>query len=147
MDHEEAYTRLLNHASLLAGRTPLPDEESLHFILFKADQERIPPARMEVLYEDILSSLEIVNHALNGAEPSEAVTGKETHVGRGLAYAMWMIIDDGWRFYHRWGAERVFERQTLEQLSRVISGVSCAWGAVLAGDINSVREHVELEGF
>jgi hypothetical protein len=62
----------------------------------------------------------------------------DTHRGKWIAISLdgQVRSEDG----------KLFERHGLEQLASITWGISCAWGDVLAGDIDSVSKHVKLEG-
>jgi hypothetical protein len=142
MTYEQAKARLLNHANLAGAG--IADEESFLFALWKAEKEKILP-NFDALYEDVLTSLEVVNRHLNSGTPSEVVRGKASQLERSLVNSMWYVTHDGWRFQRRWDLERIFERDVTEHLALLLYRISCAWGAVLDGDVDSLREHIQNE--
>lgn len=145
MDYEYAKARLLNHASLLPPSMQMPDAESFCFNLWKADRERVPPAALDRLYEDILACLEAINHALNGPVPSETTANGAAQTEVQLVYAVATILDEAWEYYCRWQSGRIFGQPILEHLACINRCISCAWVGVLAGDIDSLGEHVAGE--
>ena len=145
MTYEEAYAKLLNHANLVsldAGN--IAEEDSFLFALWKSGKDRtLPP--IDKLYGDILACLEVVNRHLNGDTPSESLTEKASRLDRFLANAMWSITHNGWQYHRRWEFEHVFEQTIVNHLALTLWRISCAWGAVLDGDIDSLPDHVRNE--
>jgi hypothetical protein len=79
---------------------------------------------------EFLLVLERANHELNGPHPSERVgDGSVDHVPRSVAYAVSEVT----------GRLRDAEEHDLARR------IDTAWNAVLAGDIDDIAEHVELE--
>ena len=145
MTYEEAYAKLLNHANLVSLDVGnIAEEDSFLFALWKSGKDRTPPA-IDNLYADILACLEVVNRHLNGATPSENFGEKANHIDRFLASAMWGITHNGWQYHRRWEAEQVFEPDVVNHLALILWRISCAWGAVLDGDIDSLPDHVRQE--
>jgi hypothetical protein len=74
--------------------------------------------------------LERANHELNGPRPSDRVgDGSVDHVPRSVAYAVSEVT----------GMLRDAEEHDLA------GRIDAAWNVVLAGDIDDLAEHVELE--
>jgi hypothetical protein len=141
MDFSEACLRLANHGNLPSAG---PEAESLGYALWLLRRgDESAAARFPVLYEDVVDCLEVVNIELNGEVPSETPnTRKQMAIDRWLAYSIVGIlglhlealpetthVSDG-------GRERVL---------RLLREITIAWDAVLAGDIDSLREHIALE--
>jgi hypothetical protein len=76
-----------------------------------------------------LSVLGRVNHELNGAHPSEGVSAKPEDVPRDVAYSVSEVA-------------AMLRRADEHELA---GRVDTAWNAVLAGDIDDLTEHIELE--
>jgi hypothetical protein len=76
---------------------------------------------------DFIDALEALNVQLNGAVPSETVDGKAHSVPRTVAYSVAEVI------------------RLLREARTDVWGVETAWAAVLAGDIDDLHEHLELE--
>ena len=143
MQFEEATARLQNHSN---APSHLPEESSFLSALWRIENTRTP-ADLTPLYEDILDCLEVVNKALNGAVPSEVEgSAKSAAINRWLANSVTYILHRGWTDYYLWRQESAFGPSFLDGLFQMLWGVSCAWGAVLDGDIDSLREHIQLEG-
>jgi hypothetical protein len=84
---------------------------------------------VEAAVADFMDALDALNHELNGAVPSAAVSAEADAVSREAAYAVAEVA----RMLRDAGAER-------EE-----SAVHTGWLAVLAGDIDDVRQHVAEE--
>jgi hypothetical protein len=78
---------------------------------------------------DFLALLDVLNHELNGAEPSAATSGKADSISTGVAYSVAEVA----RMLREAGADREAWQ------------VDTSWLAVLAGDIDDVRQHVAEE--
>ena len=87
------------------------------------------PQELEAAVSDLVDALDALNHELNGAEPSAAVSGKANTVSTDAAYAVAEVA----RMLRDAGAE--------EEAWAVDTG----WLAVLAGDIDDVRQHIAGE--
>jgi hypothetical protein len=77
---------------------------------------------------DFVDALEALNRELNGDVPSETIEGKADSVPRSVAYSV---------------AEAA---SMLRDAGQDDWSVNTAWEAVLAGDIDDLHEHLELEG-
>lgn len=145
MTYEEALGRLCNHASFPKRPANLKEDESLLYAIWKARNERTD-YEMTVLWEDVLSCLEAVNKKLNGEKPSAtALEDKAIHLDRVLVIAVSTIL-------HQCSQEVLFrhEHRTADwrstaNLAKQVWRLSCAWDAVLAGDIDSLADHIALE--
>jgi hypothetical protein len=84
---------------------------------------------LEAAVSDFVDALEALNHELNGPEPSTAVSEKAEAVAVETAYAVAEVA----RMLREAGAERE------------AWAVDTAWLAILAGDIDDVRQHVTEE--
>ncbi|HEV2860768.1 MAG TPA: hypothetical protein VGX48_07175 [Pyrinomonadaceae bacterium] len=145
MTYEQAYQRLLNHGNAVSsGGGDMPDEESFLFAVRKAEKDKSPPA-LKQLYDDILSCLEAVNRHLNGDRPSEGAAGENSQLDQSLVYSMWSILHGGWEYHRRWELHGPFERPVRDELALTLWRISCAWGAVFDGDIDSLAGHVRDE--
>ena len=144
MNYETAREKLLNHANLTHGLPHAPDAESLLFVLWNAHKSRVVPDNLASMSKDIIDCLEVVNKHWNGAVPSETIDStKETE--RHLVYALSQIIHECWQYFREWQELQQFEPLVLQQLSLTVWEISCAWIAVLAGDIDEIAEDVEHE--
>jgi hypothetical protein len=87
---------------------------------------------------DLLATLALLNHELNGATPPES-TDSATEIPRELVYAIAEItrlLRDAYRLGAGQEAAAFADAAWLNET---------AWAAVLAGDIDDLMEHVELE--
>ena len=142
MDYSQALTKLRNHANA-AGST-LPEGESFLFTLWQAGrQSRVPELRD--LFNDILACLETVNHALNTEHPSDTVAGKAEALPRSLVADVSEILSTGWRYFWQWSSSQQFSESFRTELAVMLVQIGIAWDAVLAGDIDDIREHVQTE--
>lgn len=100
-----------------------------------------------VALREVLACLAELNNVWNGAVPSETTRDEAIgHLDRQVVYSVNMIISDAIAYALHCTAtaptSRAAEVRTAEQLA---FAVSCAWDAVLAGDIDDLREHLLLE--
>lgn len=109
-----------------AGLNQLDDEAAL---TVSAATDSGSPAEVEAATADLVDALDSFNRELNGESPSKTSSGQSDVVARGVAYA----VAEAARMLRESGAEH----------SAWV--VDTAWLAVLAGDIDDVREHVALE--
>jgi hypothetical protein len=123
MDEYSTTERLRRHAGL--------DEPSAEFgpTVSRATWEPTDAQELSAAVSDFIDALDALNHELNGAEPSAAVSGKADTVSTDAAYAVAEVA----RMLRDVGAE--------EEAWAVDTG----WLAVLAGDIDDVRQHIAEE--
>jgi hypothetical protein len=84
---------------------------------------------VEAAVADFVDALDALSHELNGAAPSAAVSARADAVSREAAYAVAEVA----RMLREAGADRE------------ASAVDTGWLAVLARDIDDVRQHVAEE--
>lgn len=144
MNFETARNKLSNHANLTFDLVNPPDEESLLFVLFNANKLKIAPTELLSIRQEIIECLEIINIKWNGAIPSNTSDG-DKEIERYLVNALSQIIHSCWEYFREWQENRLFEQEVLHQLSFTTWSISCAWNAVLAGDIDSIAQEVEFE--
>jgi hypothetical protein len=141
MDYSHALQRLRNHA-IVAGST-FSETESFVFALWQAEREsRTPDIR--ILCDDILSCLEVVNRELNTQHPSENISGKAKDLPRFLVADLSAILSVGWR---NASSNLKLSKTFRDELASVLMKIGIAWDAVLAGDIDCIREEVDLNFF
>jgi hypothetical protein len=142
MNYSQAFERLRNHAN--APGSSLPESESFLFALWQAErQTRIPDLRN--LFDDIHSCFEAVNHAINTPHPSDIIEGKAEALPRSLVGDVSSIFSTGWSYYWRWASSERFTAPFRTELASALVQIGIAWDAVLAGDIDNIREHVQNE--
>jgi hypothetical protein len=145
MTYEQARAKLMNHGNLVATESGnAPDEESLHAALWVADKNGIVPP-LELLYQDILAALEVVNRSVNGDTPSKTLAHGKVELERSVINAIWYIVHSGWEYHRSWEFKGAFERSFRDHLAVILWRISCAFGAVLDGDVDSLAEHVQNE--
>jgi hypothetical protein len=142
MTYEEAIARVLNHAKLPPLRKSDVDEETgFLWLAWKADStNQIPDVREA--YRDLLACLDVINRHLNGAMPSRTNDARKSPPDRLFAYAVSSIVSATLQYYVRWSHKKNLDSATLEQFLVMAMGISCAWDAVLAGDIDSIEASV-----
>ncbi len=146
MNYEQALRRLSHHANLTDA-----EEEgwpSLVGILFEAKRAGVVPDLREPA-DDLISCLDVVNRHVNGETPSaSAGADRERRIDRRLTYAVAAVITSGVEHF-LWLVDNpaTDTSSALLAMGKELWRVSCAWEAVLAGDIDSLAEHVELEEF
>ena len=143
MNYEQALRRLSHHANL----TEAEGEEGSSFveILFEAKTAGVVPKLREPT-EDLIACLDVVNRHVNGETPSASVgAGKERRIDRRLAYAIAAVITSGVEHFLWLVDDSATDDSSALAMGKDLWRVSCAWEAVLAGDIDSLPEHVELE--
>ena len=145
MDYKTAFERLLNHANLPFGLARAPDDESYLYHLWHAGHEKIFSSSIAEAYDNIIICLEVINEELNGPMPSESTEQKVSEIDRTLAYAMQVIIIGGWRYYIEWNKNQIFGQSVLNEVAHFNWGIGWAWEGVLAGDVDSIQEHVTME--
>jgi hypothetical protein len=100
------------------------------------------PARAD----DLISCLEVVNRHVNGETPSASVgTDKERRIDRRLTYAVAAVITSGVEHFLRLVGDSATDDSAALGMGKELWRVSCAWEMVLAGDIDSLPEHIKLE--
>ncbi len=144
MDYETAHNRLLNHANLAYDVTDAPDEESLLFVLFNSNKSKVAPTELLSMQHDIIECLEVINKKWNGMVPSNT-SDSEKEIDRYLVFAVSQIIHSCWEYFRDWQESNLFNLEVLNQLSFTAWSISAAWMAVLAGDIDSIAQEVEVE--
>jgi hypothetical protein len=107
-----------------------PDQPSDETALtVSAASDRGSPAEVEAATADLVDALDSFNRELNGEFPSKMSSGESDVVPRDVTYA----VAEAARMLRDSGADRS------------AWAVEIAWLAVLAGDVDDVREHVALE--
>ena len=144
MDFETARAKLLNHANLTFDLVNAPDEESLLFVLFNSNKLKIAPTKLLSMRQEIIECLEVINKKWNGAVPSNTSDG-EKEIERYLVNALSQIIHSCWEYFREWQESKLFKAEILNQLSFTAWSISWAWNLVLAGDIDSITEYLEIE--
>jgi hypothetical protein len=142
MDYEQAVQRLYYHANLTE---PTGEGQSsfIEALLEARERDAVPNLREQTA--DIIACLEVVNRHVNGETPSASVSGKERDIDRRVAYAMSAVVTSGIEHLLALTTNPVADQSSVLALGVDVWRVSCAWEAVLAGDIDSLSEHVELE--
>lgn len=142
MEYSEAVLRLHNHANMPG--TSLAESESFLFALWQAErQPDIPELRR--LFEDLLDCLVVVNHAVNTEHPSGTIAGKLETLPRPLVADISAILSVGWSDYWRWSSNQQFTEAFRAEFAAKLVQIGIAWDAVLAGDIDDIRNHVQTE--
>ena len=144
MKYETARDKLFNHANFATGLSHAPDDESLLWTLWNAQQLKTEPDNLAALTEDIVRCLEIVNKSWNGAIPSETLD-VEKKLERYLVAALHQIIYSCLDYRLEWQEAKLFNAELLHQLSLTAWTISAAWNAVLAGDIDSIMANLDGE--
>ncbi len=142
MDYSHAVERLRNHAN--APGSSLPESESFLFALRQGGRQACTP-ELRDFFDDILACLEAVNHALNTQQPSGAVAGKAEALPRSLVAHVSAILSYGWLDFWRWSSSEQFSVAFRTELAAMLVQIGFAWDAVLAGDIDDIREHAQAE--
>jgi hypothetical protein len=137
MDYPQALQKLSQHTSAREG-------ESFTLALYHAERQPATP-ELGGFFDDILSSFEVINHALNTQHPSETITGKADSLPRSLVGNISEILSIGWSYYLRWTCSGRFTATFRAELASMLVQIGIAWDAVLAGDIDDIREHVQTE--
>jgi hypothetical protein len=142
VDYEQALQHLYYHANISEAE----GEGWLSFgrALFEAEaRSEVPDLREQTT--DLIACLEVVNRHLNGEIPSACVGTGGRYIGSRVAYAVSAIISDGIEHLLTLASSPASSRSSLLALGKDVWRVSCAWEAVLAGDIDSLSEHVAEE--
>jgi hypothetical protein len=144
VDHEQALRRLSHHANLTEAEGEGPS--SFVGILVEARTAGVVPDLREPT-DDLISCLDVVNRHINGETPSACVgADKERRIDRRLIYAVAAAITSGVEHFLWLVDSSSTDISAALAMGKEVWRVSCAsWEAVLAGDIDSLTEHVELE--
>lgn len=142
MDYAKALKKLGNHANMPGLN--LPENESFLFTVREAERQSQVPD-LQNLFEDMMDCLVAVNHVLNTENPSETIEGKFDALQRPLVSYVSSILLSAWGDYYRWSRNHTYPDSFREQFAAMLLQLGMAWDAVLAGDIDDIREHVELE--
>jgi hypothetical protein len=114
--------RLLQHAGLEPSSGALTVSE--------ATVEPVEARQLAEAVSDFLTLLDVLNHELNGAEPSAAISGKAETVSTGVAYAVAEVV--------RMLRDADADREAWQ--------VETGWLAALTGDVDDVLQHIADEG-
>ena len=143
MDYQDAFDRLWNHANMRSSR--FGPEDSFLDTAHHAGEAPDARARLQRLYDDILSCLASVNVALNGAVASEEIGGSSSPVDRRLCYAVSGILSGGWSRYYEWWRIRTADREFLDDFASMLVHIGIAWDLVLAGDSDDIVTDTEQQ--
>jgi len=55
------------------------------------------------------------------------------------------ILSAGWRYYCHWSASQKFTETFRTEFVAMLAQLGIAWDAVLAGDIDDIRDHIRTE--
>ena len=139
MDYSDALKKLRNHAN--SPGSGLPESESFLFALWQAERQSCIP-ELRNLFDDILDCLETVNHELNTKQPSENIGGKAEAFPRSLVADVSGILSVSWRNYWQWSSSQQFTESFRTEFAVMLVQIGIAWDAVLAGDIDDIREDI-----
>jgi hypothetical protein len=142
MNYEQALQRLCYHANITEAEGE--GWSSFGRALFEAKpRSKVPDLREQTT--DIIACLEVVNRHLYGETPSAFVGTSEHYIDPRLAYAVSAIISDGIEQVLTLAGSPAADLAAVLALAKDVWRVSCAWEAVLAGDIDSLSKHVAEE--
>jgi hypothetical protein len=144
VDYAQAFARLRNHANIPDSAADLPESASFLYLLSQADCTK-ESLDFAAAYDDMVECLVTLNRALNTEQPSEHIEGKAPSVDRTLVYCMALIMSDGFSLYSRWASDGLFSVAYLSDLQKALLCIGFAWNAVLAGDIDDIREDIQNE--
>ena len=144
MNYDETVSWLLNHANLPSADTQLLSEEHSFACSFSA-RSRLGRDDINRLFDDVLDCLIAVNLHINGPTPS-ASAGPQRAIEPAIAYAIPWIFNCAIESYRAATFDAENEPQHRERLGEVAWCLACVWEQVLAGDIDNLREAIELEG-
>ena len=142
LTYEQALQRLSHHANLVEA-----EEEgwsSFVGVIYRAKTTGVVSDLREPT-DDLISCLDVVNRQINGQTPSAPVSGdKDQRIDRRAAYAVACTLTSGME-YHLWLVDNAAaDRSSALAMGKNLWRISCAWEAVLAGDIDSLPEHLDL---
>jgi hypothetical protein len=142
LSYEQALEKLSHHANL----TDAEEEGWSSFVgaLFRAKRVGVISDIREPT-EDLISCLDVVNRQINGQTPSASVNGeKYQRIERRAAYAVACTINSGVEYFLWLVDNAAADGSAALAMGQNLWRISCAWEAVLAGDIDSLPEHLEL---
>lgn len=135
--------RLAYHANMLDDPAIRP-ENGIVFSLWKANRSGNRPP-IEDLCRDVLNCLESANTLVNSPIPSSEI-GIRSEIDSNLTYAVSTIIDSCQEYNLLWERHSTFDEKTRRTLREATWKISHGWCAILAGDIDSIIEHVSIQG-
>ena len=125
-------SRIISRLQWHAGLFELVESEATSISDYVARGRGVDDALWAAI-EDVLDILSELNVQVNGQAPSEMISGKEENFPRVLVYAVMEIL-------------RYLESLPKgEAANRGHWLVMTAWSAVLAGDIDDIRQHLRDE--
>lgn len=96
--------------------------------------------RLRVSFRDVLSCLEVINRSLNGDVPSTTFC-RARPLDFDVVYAVEQILHDGWQLV----ITRTTSETEMSEMFRIFWAISYAWGSVLAGDIDCIKDELRIE--
>lgn len=136
MNYDHAIQRLGHHAYVVA-------DDSFTYALWQADRQA-SDGDLRPLFEDLLLCFESVNHLFNTEHPSGTVEGKLDELDRSIVTSESKVLSDGWHYYWLWTSTGKLPVGVCHELASLLIQIGIAWDAVLAGDIDDIREHVQM---
>lgn len=112
--------------------------------MWQAEAQAHAP-ELQRLFDDVFSCFEAVNHALNTQDPSGTIEGKAEALPRSLVADVSSVLSGGWSYYWRWASSEQFTATFRTEFAAMLVQIGIAWDAVLAGDIDDIREHTQRE--
>jgi hypothetical protein len=146
VNYNHASARLRNHANIPDPEADFPESASFLHLLSQADRTK-EPRDFAAAYDDIVECFVVLNRSLNTARPSEHIKDKASSLDRTLVYCVALIVNGGFEFYSRWAADGLFPAGYLSDLQEALLCIGFAWNAVLAGDIDDIREDIQNQLF
>jgi len=134
--------RLYHHANLPSESPP---SDSLCFLLFSSEGNP-KPANLIGAFRDVLECLAELNKIWNGPIPSATTKGNALRqLDRQIVYSVNVIIADAAGYALRRASASNIVAEELQAIVQLAYALSCAWDAVLSGDIDDLGEAVRLE--
>lgn len=150
MNYDLDLLTLLRQANLpcIACETSYNDSmtyyiESISHAPHKIDSDEVLEALNNNMNE-IIICLNVVNKKLNGDIPSSTIGGPLV-VDHHLVMAVSQIINSCNFLLTSWVSQCDCPVVVLNRLAYIVWSISCAWNAVLHGDIDSLEDHIALE--
>ena len=141
MQYQEAFSRLLDHANLGSVEEDGPPYSTFLVLLyiFESEGERFD---CQQVANGIIDCLQVINHHFNGPTPSAGDGQRKKALPRDLAYAMTKLLQQAWEIGSGLigSKDEAFRREIALACMRI----GWAWEAVLAGEFDSMHEHVEM---
>lgn len=143
MQYEQAYSILRWHVGF--DDSPTVSGKKSFIDCVQAMEKGQSDIGLDASTDEIFNCLDSINLYINGSVPSESIEKPHQQLPRKLVATFseleMLCLNTLLRIEQRKGVHQPSSVKLRKALWRIV----CAWSAVLDGDIDSIRRHVELE--